>query len=283
MDTDLLKTFLEVARTRHFGRAAENLYLTQSAVSSRIRQLEGALGVELFSRHRNNIQLTPAGEKLTPLAESSVVLEQRIRHEVSLGADRHYQLAIGATPNIWDAVLQPRMPSLLRRPGIAVSALAHSGTTLVRQILERSLDLALVFDAPKVDELASHVVMDVTLHMVASQPCDDWAVAAELGYVWVDWGTSFRMQHAQALKDMPAPVLTTNTGRIALDSIVSEGGVAYLPAGLAEPWLQQGNLHRVANAPVMTRHVYASYLQSRKDEPLILDVLQQLSQPEASA
>ena len=40
MDTELLKTFLEVQKTRHFGNAADNLYLTQSAVSFRIRQLE---------------------------------------------------------------------------------------------------------------------------------------------------------------------------------------------------------------------------------------------------
>ncbi len=70
MDTELLKTFLEVSRTRHFGRAAEALYLTQSAVSFRIRQLENQLGVNLFTRHRNNIRLTPAGEKLLPYAET---------------------------------------------------------------------------------------------------------------------------------------------------------------------------------------------------------------------
>ena len=40
LDTDLLKTFLEVTKTRHFGRAAEHLFLTQSAVSFRVRQLE---------------------------------------------------------------------------------------------------------------------------------------------------------------------------------------------------------------------------------------------------
>lgn len=62
MDTELLKTFLEVSRTRHFGRAAEALYLTQSAVSFRIRQLENQLGVNLFTRHRNNIRLTTAGK-----------------------------------------------------------------------------------------------------------------------------------------------------------------------------------------------------------------------------
>ena len=50
MDTQLLRTFLEVARTRHFGRAAAALYLTQSAVSARIRQLEEAVGAPLLER-----------------------------------------------------------------------------------------------------------------------------------------------------------------------------------------------------------------------------------------
>lgn len=63
MDTELLKTFLEVSRTRHFGRAAEALYLTQSAVSFRIRQLENQLGVNLFTRHRNNIRLNHGWRK----------------------------------------------------------------------------------------------------------------------------------------------------------------------------------------------------------------------------
>ena len=43
MDIDLLKTFLEVNKTRHFGRAADNLYLTPAAVSARVRQLEQIL------------------------------------------------------------------------------------------------------------------------------------------------------------------------------------------------------------------------------------------------
>ncbi len=70
MDSELLRTFLEVSKTRHFGRAAESLYLTQSAVSFRIRQLETQLGTSLFTRHRNNIRLTAAGERLVPYAES---------------------------------------------------------------------------------------------------------------------------------------------------------------------------------------------------------------------
>ena len=69
VDSELLKTFLEVSRTSHFGKAAETLYLTQSAVSFRIRQLETQVGADLFTRPRNNIQLTEAGERLVPYAE----------------------------------------------------------------------------------------------------------------------------------------------------------------------------------------------------------------------
>ena len=48
----LLRTFLDVCRTRHFGQAAEALQLTQAAVSARIKQLENRLGVQLFDRIR---------------------------------------------------------------------------------------------------------------------------------------------------------------------------------------------------------------------------------------
>lgn len=66
MDIELLKTFLEVHKTRHFGRAADNLHLTSAAVSARIKQLEQYLGVTLFVRKRGNIQLTSEGERLLP-------------------------------------------------------------------------------------------------------------------------------------------------------------------------------------------------------------------------
>ena len=55
MDIGLLKAFIEVYRTRHFGNAAKNLFISQSAVSARIRQLEDELGIRLFTRDRNNI------------------------------------------------------------------------------------------------------------------------------------------------------------------------------------------------------------------------------------
>lgn len=117
MDTELLKTFTEVSRTRHFGRAAESLYLTQSAVSFRIRQLENQLGVNLFTRHRNNIRLTAAGEKLLPYAETLMSTGRpparrwRIPHDItsflSVPAPRCGNVCLISG---WDACIKIRMP-----------------------------------------------------------------------------------------------------------------------------------------------------------------------------
>lgn len=95
MDTELLRTFLEVNKTRHFGRASENLYLTQAAVSARVKQLESQLGVPLFIRARNNIQLTIEGERLVPHAETILLAWSRVKQDVALKPEQKQQINIG--------------------------------------------------------------------------------------------------------------------------------------------------------------------------------------------
>ena len=63
MDIELARTFLEIVKTRSFVRAAEQLNLSQTAVSARIRALEEQLGRPLFTRNKNGASLTPAGEQ----------------------------------------------------------------------------------------------------------------------------------------------------------------------------------------------------------------------------
>jgi len=277
MDTELLKTFMEVSRTRHFGRAAENLYLTQSAVSFRVRQLEGLLGVELFSRQRNNIQLTAAGEKLMPLAESSVLLEQRIRQEIAAVDGQGQQFVMGATPNLWDALLQNRINDILSSmEETKLTAWSHTSTTLARLILERSVDLAFSFDAPKVDELTTVEVLELPLYLVSTKQHDEWQQALSENYVMVDWGSSFAVQHAQEIKAPGAPLLHTNTGRIALDCILNNKGAAYMPLSLVEEYLHK-ELHIVEQAPVLTRKIFASFHAASGREELIFKIINQLS------
>ncbi len=68
-----LRYFRRVAKELHFGKAAEQLYVTQPALSRQIKQLEEILGVSLFLRTKRSVQLTKAGEYL--LAESNQLFE----------------------------------------------------------------------------------------------------------------------------------------------------------------------------------------------------------------
>ena len=112
MDIDLLRTFLEVHKTRHFGQAAENLYLTSAAVSARIKQLEHHVGVSLFNRTRGNITLTPEGERLLPNAESLVLTWQRTLQQISMQPELSGRLHIGATAGLWQFTLQQKLVTL---------------------------------------------------------------------------------------------------------------------------------------------------------------------------
>ncbi|MFD8493255.1 LysR family transcriptional regulator [Amycolatopsis sp. NPDC059657] len=74
MDLDLaqVRAFLVTADQRHFSRAAEALFLTQQALSKRIRKLEDALGVPLFLRTNRTVELTEDGERFLPHARELI-------------------------------------------------------------------------------------------------------------------------------------------------------------------------------------------------------------------
>ena len=63
VDIDLARTFLEIVRSGSFIAAGEKLHVTQTAVTARVRNLEGQLGCRLFVRNRSGATLTPDGER----------------------------------------------------------------------------------------------------------------------------------------------------------------------------------------------------------------------------
>lgn len=72
LDTRLLRAFVAVAEELNFTRAAERLFVSQQALSSQVRQLEGRLGTQLFERTTRKVSLTAAGERLLPHAVATL-------------------------------------------------------------------------------------------------------------------------------------------------------------------------------------------------------------------
>ncbi|TOB24420.1 LysR family transcriptional regulator [Vibrio parahaemolyticus] len=259
MDVKVFRTFLELAKVRHFGRAAENLYITQAAVSARIKQLESYFDTQLFIRDRNNIKLTSAGERLISYAEVMVTTLQQAKLELSLEDGKALQLTMGGTPNIWDAYLQNCLSVVTDSfGGYGFMAEVMGREMLSRSLLERTLDMAFAFDQIKADELNCKKVADVVLVLVSTEQ-DSLDTVFEHKYVYVDWGTRFASEHSERHPKIPAPYLRTSTARIALDFILEKGGAAYLPVSLVEPFIANGQLYKVSGVEDWYRPIYLSY------------------------
>lgn len=275
MDTELLKTFLEVNRTRHFGKAAEHLYLTQSAVSARIRLLEDLLGIPLFSRARNNVQLTPQGERLVRHAETVLNAWTRAKHELAVSEDSRFALSVGGLASLWDMLLQDWLLALNSSfPSLALTAEVLSNDLLVRRIRERTLDLGFSFESPQLSEVKIKKIATVSLIMVTSHAGFDSRQALSHGdYVLVDWGTGFAVAHAQAFPEIEPPRLRFGLGRLAHGFVLARGGTLYLPEQTVVDQLNAGVLHRVPDAPVMKRAAYAMFGADANRDGLIDKIL----------
>jgi DNA-binding transcriptional LysR family regulator len=260
MDIELLRTFLEVVRTRHFGKAAAELCVTQSAVSARIRQLEQTLGKPLFTRHRNNIQLTAEGRQLRKHAETIVQVWSRARQETGLGTDFTRGLATGALLDLWNTTLAGWLPLLREQmPDTALQVETGTSDTLIRKLLDSVLDLVILFEPPRVPELELRELAMINLVLAATQPEQTVETALGTGYIMVDWGTAFTLHHARHYPDMPTPALHMNQGVLARNYLQQVEGAAYLPEQMLNDDPSGRPLYKVQSAAVIERPVYGVF------------------------
>lgn len=271
MDTELLKTFLEVRRTRHFGKAAENLYLTQAAVSARIRQLEEMLGVQLFIRSRNNIQLTSEGERLVPHAQTVLLAWSRARQELALETGQLSQVHIGVRSGIWSPALQERLMRLHRdMPGVVLRTEGHIADTGVKMLLDRTLDIAISFDPPNLPEFKIREIGSVLLRLYSRDRKATVTTALADNYVYMDWGSAFARFHARSFGDGVVPVLRTNISESARAFVAANGGAAYLSPSAVEG--EKPRLYPVPEAPEYTRKLCAAY-RSNSDKLALIEAV----------
>ena len=93
MNQNQLKYFVAAAETRSFTKAAEQFYISQTAITQQIRQLEASLGCALFDRSTRPVTLTPAGKMF--LMEAKAILER-----MSQAARRVHDAAVGLSGSL---------------------------------------------------------------------------------------------------------------------------------------------------------------------------------------
>jgi DNA-binding transcriptional LysR family regulator len=273
MDLELLRTFLEVARLRHFGHAAEALHLTQAAVSARIKVLESTLDVRLFDRIKRDIRLTPEGNRLLRHADLLIAGWRKARQEVTVG-EANLQLSFGGGLRLWEVFLQDWLQQLrIRQPEIALIAESHSPEVLTRRLLDGVLDLAFMLEPAQIDVLNVREVATIRLVLVSTRPGMDVDEALGDGYLMVDWGLAHALTHRRLFPDAPEPQTRLATAGMALSYMLAIGGSAYVPLHMVGDDLAMGHLHRVTEAPCIDYPAYAVYPVRGPRAELIKQVL----------
>ncbi len=124
---DLLRGFVAVGRRMSITQAADDLCLTQSAVSRQIRSLEDALGVKLLVRGHRAITFTPAGERLYRCADGIVLQLQDVLGALSVGRGQRQSVTITASVGVAGLWLLPRLTAFQQaHPGIEIRLAADN-------------------------------------------------------------------------------------------------------------------------------------------------------------
>lgn len=272
MKIELLTTFLEVSATLHFRIASENLFITQSAVSARIKLLEDELGVLLFDRSKKSLKLTPEGHRLIKHANELIFMWQKTKQDVGLGAQQSTQLVVGAKSTIWDIVLQNWLHKVhINMEEVSLLTSTYSASELRKSLLNRVIDIAFLFEPTFISEIISEKIATVPLHLVTTDP-DNIANVADLSdFIMVDYGDSISAQYLRTFPDVPEAKHFMSQPRIALNFILEAGGTAYLPRQITFEYLKAEKLFLVEDAPIFSRDIYANYLAKNQK----IDVIEQ--------
>ena len=261
MELRQLEYFVAVARHRHFGRAAEAIYVTQPALSQQVRRLESELGVALLRRTSRGVELTPAGADLLARAET-ILAEASAARSVM---DEHAGVVRGAVrvaATAADAVRLPEVIAAFHRdhPSVRIALRQASAVEALELVRGGAVDLAVLSLVGDVGGLVVTPLSEEPLRLIVERgdPLAGRGVRlAELSgrpFVLAEPGSALRslvMEACQAEGFSPVPLIEVGEPS-AVRFLVSSGlGVSLVPAS----WLEvPGPEVGVASIEPMLRH-----------------------------
>jgi DNA-binding transcriptional LysR family regulator len=277
-----LKVFEAVARHLSYSRAAEELHLTQPAVSIQIKTLEGHVGLSLFEQLGKKIYLTPGGAEL--LHYSRVIIQQFQEAEEAL---TQFKGISGGKLNV--AVISAGdyfFPRLLvefarRHPGVKLNLTVHNREQLLGQLADNLTDISVMVRPPlEMDTLnesfAPHpyVIVAPPNHHLAGKKKIPMSVLKQELFVVREKGSdtwnSMEDGFGDHLKDIKIAMEIKSTETIK-QAVIAGIGIGFLSAHTISMELQAGSLVvlDVENFPVMLNW-YVVHRKNKRLPPVAL-------------
>lgn len=262
-DMLLLRTFECAARHGNFSRAAEELNLTQSAVSRQIRDLEGQIGLQLFERIRKRVVLSAEGARVLPDVRHLLAEAERMVIRSLAAAPGSVPLRVGTLPTFGARWLVPRLGRFLDlHPEISLTLESRDRPF---DFAEEALDLAIHYGQPVwpgavATFLCSEAVLPVANRDLAGrlavQEPRDLAQAPLLhlttrAQLWADWFGRHGVDAGHAFRGARFDQFS-----MVISAVTAGLGVGLLPSYLIERETREGSLVALLDRPMTTENGY---------------------------
>lgn len=164
-------TFTAVARWRSVRGAAERLNISASALSRQIRILEGDLGVQLFTRHSNGVEVTEQGDQLLQYVQGMIALETKLREEMSAATGvRQLHVRLGVAECISKEMTRRLRSDFVNlKKDVRLDAIVGGTDHLVALLVEGRLDAVVAFNMTTDERIRVVEVFEVQVGLVCAQ------------------------------------------------------------------------------------------------------------------
>lgn len=244
MDLDDLRIFRSVVQEGGITRAAERLHRVQSNVTTRVRQLEQDLGVDLFIRKGKKLHLSPTGKVLLDYADRLLDLAQEARDAVNEGAPRG-PLRLGAMESTAAIRLPEPLSEFHRRyPEVKLDLRTSTIHELSSAVLTGALDAALVAEPVADDSFAKVTIYDEALALVAAAdhaPIRSPADVRSETVLAFEYGCPYRLRMQQWFArggELPARISEMSSWHAIIGCAAARMGIAVLPRMLLDTFPQ---------------------------------------------
>ncbi len=251
---DKLEMYLALAKSRHFGKAAEEIGVTQPTLSAAIKQLEEQLGVMLVYRGSRFKGLTPEGKRVQDWARQIVSDARSMKEEMRFarqGLSGNLRLAV--IPTALTASSQLTAHFVQRHPNVRLSILSRSSTQILEMMDNLEIDAGISYlDDEPLGRVVYEPLYSEKYVLVSSKPIPEksirWDQLGELQLCLLTPDMLNRRIINLHLKNAGVqvhPEIEANTITVLISHVLSGGWATILPVKAAEIYLSGMPLHAV--------------------------------------
>ncbi len=292
MTLNELKFIVALAKVRNFRKAAEACFVSQPALSFAVKKLEEELGVLLFERNRNEVTITPIGERVIEQAILAIEEANRVKEIAKQGNNQLAgPLRLGVIYSVGPYLL-PEIIPILRKTAPEMPLIVEENITsnLEGQLRNGVIDVAIIalpFDIPGIKTLPLYeeefVVVVPSSHQWAKRSTVDAIELADEKILLLNSGHCFSNQVLQACPKLSqkGEILQGNSLDTIRNMVASNLGLTVLPASATISRYENPLIKVVPfSKPVPTRKIALAWRKSFGREQAIEALAQAIRQLE---